>query len=214
MVKPALFLTRTLLATAVVLALGSTSVDAQKLYRWVDRDGKVHYSDSVPPEAVEQERETLNKQGMTVDRVERAMTPEERAEREAELAELDRERQAKDERDKQDAILLGAYASEADLDRSFKERFDLVEQSLESARIGIRSQQKSLADMLAHAAELERNGKATGPQIATSVMGARKQVGQQREFLHKREAERTALQQEFETTKARYRALKNPASGG
>lgn len=199
-----------LLSAAVALALASAAVDAQKLYRWVDRDGKVHYSDSVPPEAVDQERETLNDQGMTVDRVDRAMTTEERAAREAELAEAERARLSKEEQDKQDAILLGAYASEADLERSFKERFDLVEQSIESGRIGIRSQEKSLAEMLAHAAELERNGKPTGPQIHESVMAARKQVGQQREFLLKREAEREALRVEFETTQSRYRALKNP----
>lgn len=207
MVKPSL-----LLSAAVALALSAGVVDAQKLYRWVDRDGKVHYSDSVPPEAVDQERETLNEQGMTVDRVDRALTADERAAQEAELAEAERARQAKEEQDKQDAILLGAYASAADLERSFKERFDLVEQTIESGRIGIRSQEKSLAEMLAHAAELERNGKPTGQQIHDSIMAARKQVAQQREFLSKREAERDALQVEFEATQARYRALKNPPS--
>jgi hypothetical protein len=200
-----------LLSAAVALALGSTAVDAQKLYRWVDSDGKVQYSDSVPPEAIDRERETLNKQGMTVDRVERAMTDAERAERAAELAELARQSKQREEQDKWDAILLGAYPSEADLERSFRERFDLVEQSLESARIGIRSQEKSLADMLAHAAELERNGKPTGERISASVLGARKQVGQQRDYLRKREAERDALRAEYETTLARFRALRNPS---
>ncbi len=36
------------IAIAIALALAATAASAQ-LYRWVDKDGKVHYSDTVPP---------------------------------------------------------------------------------------------------------------------------------------------------------------------
>ncbi|MGW8367567.1 MAG: DUF4124 domain-containing protein, partial [Gammaproteobacteria bacterium] len=33
---------------------------AQKLYRWVDENGRVHYGDRIPPEASGQSRDLLN----------------------------------------------------------------------------------------------------------------------------------------------------------
>ena len=38
--------TRAMLAVALVL---STTTNAQEIFRWVDKDGKVHYGDSLPP---------------------------------------------------------------------------------------------------------------------------------------------------------------------
>ena len=40
------------------LALLATGADAQNLYRWVDKNGKVHYSDQPPPKEIV--RKTLN----------------------------------------------------------------------------------------------------------------------------------------------------------
>jgi hypothetical protein len=66
-----------LLLSAVTLALLAGAADAQqsskekKLYRWVDKNGQVHYGDSVPAEYAEQDREVLNRQGVSVGREER-----------------------------------------------------------------------------------------------------------------------------------------------
>jgi hypothetical protein len=201
-----------LLALAVVGLLGSLDADAQKLYRWVDKDGVVRYSDQVPPDAVNEERQTLDRRGMTVDRIDRAMTPEERAAHELELAEQARIARDAEEQRKLDAILLGSYQSEADLERTYKERFALAEQGLEAVQIGISSQEKSLADFLAHAADLERNGKPINDKLKLSIDTARKQVTQQRTQLAKRQTEQAALQREYFLTLERYRALKEPAS--
>ena len=60
--------------SAALLALVAGAADAQsgkdrtKLYRWVDKNGQVHYGDSVPPEYAEQDRDILNRQGVSVGR--------------------------------------------------------------------------------------------------------------------------------------------------
>jgi len=202
-----------MLALAGLLAIAGTDAAAQKLYRWTDKDGKVHYSDHVPPEAVEAQRDTLNQQGMTVDRVDRALTPEERAEQQRIAAEAAELAAQQEEQGKRDAILLASYQSEADLQKSYAERFDLLEKSLESARIGVVSQQKSLAALFAHAAELERAGKPISPAVTGPIELARTQVRQQREFLAKRDAEKVELQREFDQTLAHYRSLQTPSEG-
>ncbi|SDE06623.1 DUF4124 domain-containing protein [Aquimonas voraii] len=196
---------------ALVLSLLSAPALAQKLYRWVDAEGKVHYTDTLPPEAVNQAREEISRSGTTVNRVDRALTPEERAAKEAEEAEAARLAAIKAEQDKMDAVLMGSYATEADLERAYRERFDLLDQSLEAARVGIRSQEKSLEDQLAHAASLERAGKPVPATVQSTIAAARKQVEDQREYLRKRETERQNLHAEYDGILQRYRLLK---SGG
>lgn len=198
----------TVATAALVLSLLSAPALAQKLYRWVDAEGKVHYTDTLPPEAVNQARDEISRSGTTVGRVDRALTPEERAAKEAEEAEAARLAAIKAERDKMDAVLMGSYATEADLERAYRERFDLLDQSLEAARVGIRSQEKSLEDQLAHAASLERAGKPVPATVQSTIAAARTQVEDQREYLRKRETERQNLQTEYDAILQRYRLLK------
>lgn len=199
----------TLLASAVLLVLGANSVEAQKkkLYRWTDEKGEVHYTDQLPPEAAQSARDQLNKEGRPVERVERAMTPEEREAFDAEQAVLAEAKRVADEKAKMDSVLTTSYPTEADLARSFKERFDLLERSVESTQVGIKNQAKSLSDLLAHAAALEREGKPVPDGVAQSISKSRQQIADQDAFLVKRDAERMQLQQEYDAVLARYREL-------
>jgi hypothetical protein len=193
---------------ALALSLLAPIAFAQKLYRWVDAEGKVHYTDTLPPEAMNQARDEISRSGTTVNRVDRALSPEERAAKQAEEAEAARLAAIKAEQDKMDAALMGSYATEADLERAYRERFDLLDQSLEAARVGIRSQEKSLEEQLAHAASLERAGKPVPATVQSTIAAARRQVEDQREFLNKRETERQNLQTEYDAILQRYRLLK------
>ena len=191
-----------------LLWFASDAALAQKLYRWVDREGNVHYTDTLPPEAMQSARDELNSQGMTVNRVNRALTEEERKRKteDADRATETTARQA--EQDKMDSVLTSSYATEGDLERAYKERFDLLDQSVEAAKVGIASQEKSLTDLLAHAARLEREGKPVPATVNDSITAARTQVAEQRAYMEMREKERTSLQNEYETVRARYRKLK------
>lgn len=193
------------LVSAPVLAAG------KKLYRWTDEKGEVHYTDQLPPTAVKAEREELNAKGMAVGRTERALTPEEKAAADAEQARVAEEARLAEERAKMDAVLLASYPSEADLARAYKERFDLLERSVESAQVGIESQERSLDDLLEHAAGLERSGKPVPAKVGQSITMARRQVEEQTAVLDKRKAERVALQAEYDQILGRYRELAAPA---
>ncbi len=192
----------------LMLVLSPDALAQRKLYRWTDSEGKVHYTDSLPAEAVNDQQEELNRLGMAVKTTERARTPEEQAAWEAEQARLADEQRLAEEQAKRDAMLTGSYPTEDDLIRSYRERFDLVEQSVESARVGIRSQQKSLTELLEHAADLERNNKPVPPAIKDSIARARAAVDEQQGYLQRRETERGNLQREYDQLLARYRELK------
>lgn len=195
-----------LLFPAVLLALAADAALAQKLYRWTDENGKVHYTDQLPPEAAKAARDTLNESGRAVDRVERAMTPEERAVYDAEQAKLAEAQRAAQEQAQQDEVLLASYLTEADLERAFQERFDLLDRSITSTEASAASQSKALTDLLNHAAGIERSGKPVPANVAQSVAKTREQAKEQRRYLANYRVERGELQQEFDATLRRYRA--------
>lgn len=200
---------------ALIAALASPPALAQKLYRWTDKDGKEHYSDTLPSEAIDAAREELNKaSGSTVGQVERALTQEERAtmaasaEAEAELA-----KRAEDQRQR-DRVLLSSYPSEAELQRTYNERLTLVEESVKSAQVGIEGQRNSLASLLAHATDRELAGQPVAARTVANLREAHRQIGDQQTQLSRREAEHAALKQELDEVLSRYRALKeNPPEG-
>lgn len=75
---------------AVLIAMGlSSTVVAQQVYKWVDKDGTVHFTDSPPDESVRAERVILRgnvssviteveQRGMTPDEIDLLYTPEQR----------------------------------------------------------------------------------------------------------------------------------------
>lgn len=205
------------MAVAAVLAGALLAPDAaaQKLYRWVDEDGKVHYTQSLPPEAVDRARRELSaRSGMTTGEVERALTDEERAEADAESAILEASRKLADERNQRDQVLVGSYSSERDLQRAYDERFSLVDETLKATRVGIDSQRQTLASLLASAADREFGGQPVDAATQESIRETYIRLSSQQTLMQRREAERAVLEAEFDDTLARYRELKGDAPAG
>ena len=201
-----------LLVSALLLILAADAVLAQKLYRWTDENGKVHYTDQLPPEAAKAARDELNEAGRAVEHVERAMTPEERAVWEAEQAKLAEAQRVADEQAKMDEVLLASYVTETDLERAYRERFDLLDRSIVSTEASVASQAKSLTDLLNHAAGLERSGKPVPVNVGQSIAKTRVQAKEQRNYLAKHRTDRSDLQKEYDATLSRYRAAKASAA--
>lgn len=93
------------------LLLGMTQAFAQSLYRWVDDEGQVHYSDHVPQAASSQDHQVLNQQGVAIRNVEGAATEEELAERTRLAVLAEAEAQAAEEQAHTDSVLLETYLS-------------------------------------------------------------------------------------------------------
>ncbi|TDJ35922.1 MAG: DUF4124 domain-containing protein [Gammaproteobacteria bacterium] len=100
---------RILLTSIALLALlplaASAAEKTQKLYRWVDVEGIVHYGDSIPAEYTDLERHVVNNHGITISIMRAKRTAEEIAEdkRQDEL------RLKRDLQRRQDQALLATY---------------------------------------------------------------------------------------------------------
>lgn len=199
----------------LILALAAVGPAAAqpKLYRWVDAEGKVHYSDSLPPEAIDQARRELSKEsGMTTARIERAMTPEELAAIENERERAQAAEAAAQARRERDRILFNSYPTEAELERAFGSRLTMLDEAIRSAQIGIEAQQGVLASLLNDAADRELAGERIDPKVLESVREAYRQEETLRTALSRREAEYAATRQEFQATLEHYRELVEAAA--
>ncbi len=120
-----------LLATSVVL-LGAPRVQAAT-YKWTDEKGVVHYTDKIPPEALNKGNVELNKQGVTVKRTDPALTPEQRRAREVED---ERARQVAKEREvieRRDKALLSTYTMESEIDLARNRALSTIDAQIQSA---------------------------------------------------------------------------------
>jgi hypothetical protein len=189
-------------ATAAVAASGATH------YRWRDGHGVLHFSDSLPPDAVKYGYELINDQGIVVRTVERALTPQERKQREAAAAiQAAAARQARD-RARADRQMLAAYPQESDLQQAQQEQLSTIDQTISTTELNLKSQERTLADLLQRAAEIEHTQKTVPKFISDDIARQRAVVNAQREALAKARSERAATVQAQAAQMAHYRSVK------
>lgn len=207
-------LIRSMLIAAIALSLAipayaqrvGSAEKVGKMYKWKDEAGNIHYTDTIPPEAKDLARESLNQDGISVERVERAMTEEEKAARAAAEAKAAEEARVAEEARKRDQVLLNSYASEDDLTRGYKQRMDLLEQSIEARKIEIGAREQSLSTLVAQAADLERSGKVVSEALKQMITSERTEIDRQKGFIKEKEAEKITAKKDYDRDLAVYRA--------
>ena len=206
--------TRTLLPALLLALLAGTAAGAtndanQKLYRWVDKNGQVHYSDSIPPEYAEQDRDLLNRHGIAVGHEEGLVTPEEaRAKAAADKAAKDILLQKQ-----RDRTLLQVYQSVEEIEVLRDRRLELIE-----AQLTI--QQQSLANLRAKHAQFEKQASRFQPrnkepdaeplpeELALDLQRSTSDIGTQQQNLEKKRLERETIRTNFGADIKRFKELK------
>ena len=130
---------------AAGLLLMAAGADAQqRLYRWVDNDGVVHYGDRIPPEFANRDRTILNDQAVTVGFEEGEVTEEERAELERQRAIADAEQLARDNEARRDRMLLETYLTVADIEDLRDRRLELLGSQIKVTELYLTNLRKRL----------------------------------------------------------------------
>lgn len=194
---------------AVFAAGVAGAQDKRKLYRWVDKQGNVHFDDALPPEAVNQARtEFKTKNGNAVGSVDRALTPEERAAQEEATRVASVEAARLGELKLQEDIMMASYRTEADLRRAYEERINLLKTTLESTDISIKSLRENMATMLSQASDTELENRQVVGDRARSIRALHAERIKQQAFQVNRRVELEALTAEFARMLSRFRELK------
>jgi hypothetical protein len=136
--------------------LGSHAVgqqQPQRLYRWVDDDGVVHYGDRVPPEYADRDRDLLNTQGVTVATQEGVLTEAERAERARLAAREEEARMRRMENARRDQVLLDTYLSVVEIEQLRDRRLELLEAQIKVTEHYLNNLRKRMSRLQREAAD-------------------------------------------------------------
>jgi hypothetical protein len=140
-----------LLLIVIPISSAAAQGKTQKMYRWVDSDGAVHYGDSVPAEYAELERQIVNDHGITVDVLRAKMTDEEIAE-EQRLADLRMQREL--ER-RQDQALLATYLTIDEILMHRDRRIELFEAQARVTELYLRNLERRMSVLKEEASEFQ-----------------------------------------------------------
>jgi len=194
----------------------------QKVYRWVDADGNIHYTESLPPDYKDTGHDVLNEQGMVVDENQR-LTPqatEARTEEEVKAEEanelprdssgLPRPKPLYTEAEKQqrmDNFLMLRYESEQEI----TDAMDVEIKQLNYDRRLIEGSQASIEaswrGQVREAANRQRAGQVVDAGVQREIAKLRSEMGQNRKELEALEAREQKIRADFQAQLERYRFL-------
>ncbi len=205
-----------ILLSSLLLALFALQAGAappppsgKKLYRWVDKNGQVHYGDSVPAEYANQDREVLNRQGLSVGREEGTITAEEAKAKAAE------EKAARDEQKRKvrDRVLIQTYQSVREIEVLRDNRLELVDSQLtiqEQSLANLRAQRAQIQKQAVRFAPINQDPKALPlpADLSVDLTRSANDIATQEKNLKKRRDERESIRMNFESDIKRYQELR------
>jgi hypothetical protein len=176
------------------------------MYKWVDDKGVVHYTDKMPPEAVDKGNVEFNKQGIPIKRNDPAPTAEQRR---ARAAEEERQRVVAREQevvDRRDRALMQSYTSEDEIELARHRALGTIDTQVQSA-------QAYSVQLTKRREELEERRKSFGakpvpPAIEHELENIGSELAKQDAFISEKKRETAAVTARYDTDKQRWRELR------
>jgi chromosome segregation ATPase len=197
------------LASAIAMlgfACAAGAAAGAGMYKWVDDQGVVHYTDRIPAESVSTGATVLEKQGRSVMTIDPAPTMEQRKAIEAE-AERQREvAKANAEQARRDRALTQSFTSEAEIDVARARAVSTMEAQLTT--IGA-----YIADMTRRKQELEKRKagygtKAVPAAVDNELNSVTEELARQNALLAQKKEALAAIGKKYDADKKRWQEIK------
>jgi hypothetical protein len=192
------------LAAAVAL-LASVDPARAAMYKWVDDKGVVHYTDKMPPEAVDKASVELNKQGVPVKKTEKALTPEQRRALEEDAARKKEAARAQEEVARRDRALLSSYTSEAEIDLARSRSLQTINSVVQSTLAYSEQLNKRKAEVETKKAEFQ--GKPIVATLDRELESIDAELARQAELIAQKKRETETVIAKYDADKRRWREL-------
>lgn len=211
-----------IVTAAAVLALAVSAAAAaqeKKVYRWVDEDGNVHYSESLPPDFQGETHDEMRDDGIvTEEGVSRVPPPPvEEKEPENDKGELPRDKSGlkrpeplysdAERQQRMDRHLLLRYHSEQELVDAMEVEINQLkydEQLLDATHGSLQSSLKSAID---DAGNRQRAGLEVGDELIVKIANLRARLGENERSLRGLELREKKIREDFNRDIERYREL-------
>ncbi|EDY87018.1 conserved hypothetical protein [gamma proteobacterium HTCC5015] len=192
--------------------LGLLSQPALALYKWVDEEGNVHYSDRLPPEQVSDQHTEIDQSGVQVRQVDRAKSQEEYAAEQA-AAKAEAERKAKEKavreaQERKDRILLDTFTTVRDIEMLREDRVSAIASNIKLTQTYNEQITEKLANTRQKIERLEKAGREVPENLIKQVERSENQLRENEAYIARQIKERKALEAQFKQDSARFRELK------
>lgn len=199
---------RVSLLAALLLSLPTSAA----IYKWVDENGKVQYSDKPPQQQTKQGTTRLNERGMVLDKSEGYLTPEQRAVKEQELAkQREREQKELDAR-RRDKALLNSFAKTSEIDTLLNRNLEQVQAGIQSDRSRQEVLQKRLDEFQAKADKLSAAKKPISADLQEKIDTRKAEIAKLQQDIKQKEGEAAQLRERAEQDKKRLIELRGPSA--
>lgn len=188
---------------SVLLVAAALPVHA-KMYKWVDAQGKVHYTDTPPPESASQGNAELNKSGNVIKKTESAEERQKRLAAEAEAAARKREA---DDQARKDRALLATYTSEAEIDLARDRAIEQRGLAIKSAQARLKLLDPGMKDLEAKVKASSQNGGKVPAYLQQQHDAKRAEVEEVQRIIKTNEEAIEAARKRYEAEKQRFREL-------
>ena len=194
----------------VVLAIAAALLFAQSslaaMYKWVDEKGVTHYTDKMPPDAVDKANVEMNKDGIAVKRTEPAPTPEQRRAKALEEERLKATARERETVDRRDRALMQSYTTEDEIDLARNRALGTIETQMTSAQAY--SQQ-----LAKRRDELQAKRKTFGTKpvpaaIDTELESIADELSKQAALIAERKRDSAVITARYDQDKQRWRELR------
>ena len=198
-----------------LIALPLTTLAASKSSSfkcWTNKEGVRECGNAVPPEYAQQESETINARGVTVDVQDRAKTPEELEQERKRKAEENllkaEEEKRKKEQENYDRVLLSTFLSEQEIVQSRDRKSAAIDATIELTNITIDKLKTDLEQERKRAANIERKGRTVPDNLQSSINSLQRQIDDKEKYIESKEKEKEQLKEKYARDMERFRELK------
>ncbi|MBT8112436.1 MAG: DUF4124 domain-containing protein [Gammaproteobacteria bacterium] len=194
----------------LILVLSTANTVHAEFYRWVDDDGTIHYSDSLPPTESQREQDLLNETGRVVKTIPAPKTIGE-LEEEQRLAKLEEEKLKKIEKaEHRDRVLMAMYLTVEDIELVRDERIETVESAIRITKLRKNKFTKKLNELNSSEQRFKANGQNAPPWLVKSRNHYQEQLANVEDILAIKEREKLVIKKRFAGDINRYLELKDP----
>jgi len=189
------------LLAALLLSVGAAQAT---MYRWVDGNGRVQYSDTPPMTFQQSGGEEMSKQGNIIRRT------QSQAERRAEAARLAEQKKIQQEQQKQaqlDRALTQTYTTEAEIDLARDRALEHHKLAIKGAEIRSKAVNANLAELQARIASIEKAGRPVGASLQNQLTQANQESLELKRTVLNNEEAMLQVREKYAADKARFREL-------
>ncbi len=187
---------------------------ATPVFRWYDENGKVFYSDQVPPKHSKYGRSQINQRGKTVNVVEAAKSKDQ----------LDwwnkirtLRKQAKSllaAQLKHDRVLLRTFRDVKEIHGNLAGKLSTVDVLVNINNSNIQQLQAQLDKQERRAAQIETNGRKVPRKLLAEINTTRKRIYERRDRIKSQEQEKQRITEKYEKDINRFNDLSNQYKNG